>query len=197
MRIVSLNLVIIILMSTNLVQAEVTTQTQLDEINHSQLTPDSKYGSPLYSEKYLASNGHENSQVERRIVAYTRDVFIRDTSNPKLGKAYQDPSGVIWGSVLSKSMNQYDANNACKKIGARLPTVDEFRRLRVYLGGGSRGHYKPFTADGSEVIPGLSHQMFWTSSKEFNLLELDGKDKGDIGYHNRSRVSAVRCVAKS
>ncbi len=31
-------------------------------------------------------------------------VFVRDASIPALGEAYKDPSGLIWGSIVSTKM---------------------------------------------------------------------------------------------
>ncbi len=136
---------------------------------------------------------------EQRIVAYPRgstgEVFVRDTSHPKLGEAYRDSQGLIWGSVVSTSMNQNDAYKACKKIGARLPTLEEFKRLRNYLTDYGRVAFNK-TVDGKEVLPGFSNDYFWSSSTEFGVHgDAPVGRNGDIGYHHPHSVSAVRCVA--
>jgi hypothetical protein len=159
------------------------------------------------SKRDVAEVTHSNENVaadqdvegEQRIVGYakgsTGEVFVRDTTHPKLGEAYRDSKGLIWGSVISTSMNQYDAKKACEKIGARLPTLEEFKRLRNYLTDYGRVKFNT-TVDGKEVLPGFSNDYFWSSTAEFGIHgDAPGGYNGDIGYHRPHSVSAVRCVA--
>jgi hypothetical protein len=143
------------------------------------------------------NGGQRGTQGEERIVGYPRgstgQVFVRDTTYPKLGEAYRDSKGLIWGSVISNSMNQYDAKKACENIGARLPTLEEFKRLRNYLTDYGRVKFNT-TVDGKEVLPGFSNDYFWSSTTEFGVHG-DALVGRDIGYHRPYSVSAVRCVA--
>src|SRR5688572_17681015 len=64
-----------------------------------------------------------------------RHVFVRDTSNEKLGEAWRDESGMIWGDLVRQKngsiyINHYEATQYCKSIGATLPEVEDFVRLR-------------------------------------------------------------------
>ncbi len=155
----------------------------------------------------------ELSSVDSRKIASNADaIFIPDNSNDKLGEAYKDPSGLIWGNIVTKPvdtnrvfltrprsilMSQSDANKYCKDIGARLPTKEEFENLAKYLG---KGSYKPYLADGdTEYLPGLYGHWFWSSTD-------DGPDfpdyafmfNGSQGYtriYNRTNRISVRCVA--
>jgi len=104
-------------------------------------------------------------------VSSTGAVFTRDTTIPALGEAYKDPSGLIWGSIVTaqgrvNDMNQYDAEKYCKARGTRLPTREEFEQLAKYLGKGTANGYSPYLADGkTDILPGLSgHYQFWSSS---------------------------------
>ncbi len=102
-------------------------------------------------------------------VSNTGAVFTRDTSNPDLGEAYSDPSGIIWGSIVTVSpnntLNHYDALKYCRARRARLPTKEEFEQLAKYLGEGTAQRYSPFLADGkTDLLPGLSNHSFWSSS---------------------------------
>lgn len=69
--------------------------------------------------------------------AYT----FREMSDPELGEALRDPSGLIWGSVYRNAagelekMSHENANRFCRSIGADLPNSDDFTRLIVFLGG--------------------------------------------------------------
>lgn len=85
----------------------------------------------------------------------TGTILVRDNSRPELGEAWRDPSGLIWGEPLKAAdfhrykgeatvylsregflvANHEVATKACQDLGARLPTLEEFERLRDYLGG--------------------------------------------------------------
>lgn len=136
----------------------------------------------------------------------TGAIFTRDASNPALGEAYKDPSGLIWGSIVTaqgkiNTMNQYDADKYCKDGGARLPTREEFEQLAKYLGKGTARGYSPYLADGkTDLLPGLSNHWFWSSSVYPNLSDYAFYFYGYSGgvyYANRSYYpyDAVRCVA--
>jgi len=81
----------------------------------------------------------------------TGAVFTLDRSNPYLGEAWKDPSGLIWGDIARKrpaldyfcyevkegevcNMSHEAAITYCRIIGGRLPTVREFAQLGVYMG---------------------------------------------------------------
>ncbi len=143
------------------------------------------------------------AQEERRIVPSTGAVFTRDHSNSKLGLAYRDPSGLIWGSPSSVFMTQYDGKELCESIGARLPTREEFQSLAVYLGRDSSQGFSPFLADGkTEVLPGTVRKWFWSSSviaidsdQHDDAYTFYGED-GDLGHTYRGGNEAIRCVVK-
>ncbi len=125
-------------------------------------------------------------------VSITGAEFNRDTTIPSLGVAYRDPSGVIWGEIAVSDpatpvlgevyrdasgkwsikpgdpaieMNQAKAKGYCAH-GTRLPRVEEFNRLSKYLGLNSAKGYSPYMADGkTEILPGLSTHMFWSSTE--------------------------------
>ncbi len=140
-------------------------------------------------------------------------IFTRDTSNPALGEAYKDPSGLIWGSIVKSedwnaikgrsAINQYDVDTYCKANGARLPTEKEFELLAAYLGKYSEQGYSPFLADGkTDLLPGLSSYWFWSSSLNQNgpdiALLFNGSDGYMVNGVDRSITfiyGAGRCVA--
>ncbi len=123
--------------------------------------------------------------------------FNRDVSQPALGEAYRDPSGLIWGNIINR-MNQYDADKYCKAVGARLPTKSEFEQLAKYLGYRTSGGYNPYLADGrSDVLPGLSQYVFWSSSEGNNSpVQFEGQDGSDRGAR-LEELASVRCVQNS
>ena len=154
---------------------------------------------PAKQQKLTGVNGSQR-------VSITGAVFTRDTSNPALGEAYRDPSGLIWGSVVTtpqgkiEKMTQYDAEKYCKSIGAWLPTREEFEQLAEYLGQGTASAgYDPYLTDGkTEILPGLANRYFWSASVYslshiLSWVFLGGN--GYVDYYSRNNVMvAVRCV---
>ncbi len=144
----------------------------------------------------------------------TGAVFTRDTSNASLGEAWRDPDGLIWGDIVkedesvrymvhsSQHMKEFGrplpegtlgAKEYCKSIGARLPSKEEFIRLREYMGAQS-GTHEGYSA---QVLPNLSGYWFWSSSvDQFTLGEayrFEGRS-GEIYGTNRGHGGAVLCV---
>jgi len=135
--------------------------------------------------------------------------WTRDTSNAKLGEAWRDASGMIWGDIVKKDdgsprfMNHKDATDYCKSIGAELPSREDFIRLREYMGAKS-GSDEGYTA---QVLPNLTYtekgqvnsRYFWSSSvhpdHSYYAYDFGGRF-GYIGYYNRSfdNYYSVRCV---
>lgn len=156
-------------------------------------------------------------KAEQRATATNDNIFTRDTTNPGLGEAYRDPSGLIWGDVIkAQGMSQTDADIYCKcnsdyardKLGctskpdsARLPTREEFKQLAEYLDDGSAQRYSPLSADGrTDVIPGLSRHWFWTSStRRSDFPDVVYTFNGRYGYFDSSYRSSLlvtgRCVS--
>ena len=126
-------------------------------------------------------------------------VFTCDSSHPKLGEAWRDPDGLIWGDIVLKDdrtvhyMNHQDATNYCTSIGARLPSKEEFTSLREDMGA------RPGTKEGysAQVLPNLSDYWFWSSSvypsNAGYFYDFSGSN-GNINYYFRSNDNAVRCV---
>jgi hypothetical protein len=102
--------------------------------------------------------------------------FTHDSSVAALGDAWRDESGMIWGDIVRNSdgsiryMDQYDAVSYCQGIGAELPTLEDFARLRSYMGA-SVGSPSGYTL---QVLPNLYRteggspvsNYFWSSSFE-------------------------------
>ncbi len=139
------------------------------------------------------------------------DVFSRDTSKLKLGDAWRDPRGRIWGEMVqnddgsSRFMNHYDATEYCKSIGAELPSRDDFLRLREYLGAkpGIFGYegYEPGLPNLIYMEGGKSQsRYYWSSdivgSYTKNAYAFYGIN-GELKPRYRSLVdySSVRCVS--
>ncbi len=145
------------------------------------------------------------SEIQR--VSITGAVFTRDTSNPALGEAYKDPSGLIWGSVVKtregniKYMNEQDAEKYCRSIGAQLPTGEEFEQLAMYLGQGAGFDSSPYLADGkTEILPGLANHDFWSTSDHsyyrYSSWLFYGFGGSVDSYSHGNAAFAVRCVGR-
>ncbi len=137
-------------------------------------------------------------------------VFSLDPSHPALGEAYRDPQGLLWGDMVTYqttvwNMTQYEAQDYCASLGARLPTKEEFRQLSMDLGFKHTQGYSPYMQDGkTEVIPNLVGHWYWSSSIfPFNSDNAYGFS-GEEGYNDQMSFTgyifrevyhgAVRCV---
>lgn len=133
-------------------------------------------------------------------------VFKRDRSNPALGEAYKDPSGLVWGSFKmndNTAKTKLEAISFCRKKGARLPRSEEFDQLTKYLGKGSPGGYNPMTAPGpgsTVLFTGLTNGFFWgvqgRGPDEVYMNEIFFAGAGGfIETSNRNFYNWVVCVA--
>lgn len=151
--------------------------------------------------------------------------FIRDTRYPKLGEAYRDPSGVVWGNIAMAETQARTfrvtfvfAERFCESIGARLPTQKEALRLLSYLGTPHKEFKDTYVgrntlADGrTEIIPAFNEGYFWTSTMKRSLLSWRSNHYFGFGvnyyedglkvmhassYIDHLEYAEVRCVVKS
>jgi hypothetical protein len=136
-----------------------------------------------------------SSQPESRTTT-SGHVFTQVTNHPELGNSvWKDEGGLIWGDLLVKDngkaqyMDQHDAIEYCKKIGATLPREGQFEQLARDLGKGSESRYEP------EFMPNLAEHWFWSStvnSAGFSYGFQHGY--GAFDYGSRNHEYAVRCV---
>lgn len=138
-----------------------------------------------------------------QLISHTGSVFVRDRTKKELGDAWRDESGLIWGDVVPAEdlpdrpgmTHHSTAYRYCRSIGARLPTVADFIRLREYFGAKE-------TADPSQKPEGYQSQLFpnfqttkdWTGKLEVpyefwtdKALDIDGKilvEEKDLGTEN-------------
>ncbi len=152
---------------------------------------------------------------------YSGEKFVRDTSNPELGEAYKDPSGLIWGDApkvkqdgsygrvnfVVMSLKFEDADKYCKSIGARLPTREEYEALAKYLGRENEKSikgYAPALKDSlTEFLPNLSRDQFWTSTTKVATKPSSDIMKyvfwGNLGLNYSDYADSfygVRCVTQ-
>jgi len=170
----------------------------------------------------VSGNAHANpdqsTDPDKRTTNTGHD-FIRDTSHPKLGEAWRDPSGLIWGDIVknedgkvarmiqsSEYMKQIGkplpdgklgAEEYCKSIGARLPSIEEFTQLREYMGARS-GTNEGYSHHDDKILPNLRGYWFWSSSVNPYNTDNAYDFSGTNGYiYDDNRIinnDAVRCV---
>lgn len=151
----------------------------------------------------------------------TGHIFVRDTNFPKLGEAWRDPSGTVWGNMVTKDdgsprfMTHGDAADYCKSIGAQLPSRADYTRLGQYMGfrwvpvqGVLGGPAQLYTGFEPQVLPNLNYmengrvrtRYYWSSTllpqDESNVYYFSGNDGGTESYSSRGSAyySTVRCV---
>ncbi|MEK6773826.1 MAG: hypothetical protein AABY64_07790 [Bdellovibrionota bacterium] len=154
----------------------------------------------------VSSGVRESSQNSNHRTTRDGVIFTLDTSNIALGEAYRDPSGLIWGSIVTANgkinhMSQRDANKYCNAGNARLPTYEEFVQLAKYLGYGTAQGYSPYQADGkTDLLPGLSGYWFWSISFIPNADSSGYVFNGNTGVIDYGALvssgCAFRCVNK-
>lgn len=120
--------------------------------------------------------------------------FFRSKNFTKLGEAWTDPSGRIWGDAVRDEkgklvrMTQDDAISYCKGIGARLPSKQNWENLYRYTGA---RYVLPDQGDG-----------FWTSTIVRRPILGLGSPLGYAAFGGGSTVNSyssnttmgVRCV---
>ncbi len=134
-----------------------------------------------------------------------KNTFERDRSNPKLGEAWKDPKGVIWGDVVTnedespKLMTLGGAINYCHSIGAELPDEGHYLYLATSLGGGwhmydklnpkkalhedCNADYLPF------VLPNLIYENEKPEDRRFRFFWAQNGDAKQIEAEEKSRLS--------
>lgn len=148
--------------------------------------------------------------------------WTRDRKFPRLGEAWRDPTGTVWGDIVKTKkgipdlMTYPKAIEYCKSIGATLPAGYDFASLRVNMGAkktdepygpyfGPREGYTP------QVLPYLTYtdngethdRDFWASCDSVPDLEskspacyFRGKS-GRIDQEHPDSKNAVRCVVQA
>ncbi len=137
-------------------------------------------------------------------------VFTRDTSNPALGDAWRDESGMVWGDIIRNTdhyrsvleLNQSDAATHCENIGAQLPSREDFARLRGYMGTTTFSSNHLGSGYTPQVLPNHYRSanysyFFWTKAQHpyytRNNYAFDGLT-GNLPIFSRTFRRAVRCV---
>jgi hypothetical protein len=131
---------------------------------------------------------------------------------PGLGMALKAPDGLIWIKLLEKESlaNQgkvengiivdSDATRACVEVGGRLPTNDEFERLRKYFEQNSIGWMTDSgRMDFHRIFPGMKNKFFWSSSVHPGISDDYAFDfsggNGNMSSGFRWHIRAVTCVS--
>lgn len=158
--------------------------------------------------------GRVSAEPETRTTT-TGAVYTRDESMPALGEAWRDESGMIWGDIVKDRdgnvlpMNQYEAEEYCEKIGAELPTRDDFVRLRKSMGATSNDSAMESDGYSPQVLPHLGLDWWYWSSSIYDPFDPPFAAygffsfSGVISYAGRDKrhsystaVYVARCVGR-
>ena len=130
------------------------------------------------------------------------NIFTRDMSNPGLGEAWKDPSGMIWGDKMSiqyGGLNEHkEAKEICKLAGAKLPSKADFIRLNNYMGSVHGSNSEPGYR--AQALPNLADEYFLSSRRPHEYYSPFDSDKkyGDVplGTLRECEFYSVRCVTR-
>ncbi len=132
-------------------------------------------------------------------------LYKRMRKGTALGEAWRDSNYVVWGDVRNDGSNvivtnQAQAEEYCISLGAKLPSAEDFVRLKIGMGASHQnptimGDYRP------QILPNLNVQFsVWTST----VKELDNGEKeaitfqGMMGRFDQRNVqynqAGVRCI---
>jgi len=104
--------------------------------------------------------------------------FTRITDRPKLGEAWKDPSGLIWGDLVVSSngkgiyMKHKEAEAYCQSIGARLPSSADYDHLSKFFYWGRKNLQSDFADSNGfkqTILPHLDFidnggRLYWSST---------------------------------
>ncbi len=136
--------------------------------------------------------------------------FVRDRTNPQLGEAWRDSSGMIWGDMTERNQDSegfctenrnreqchlsYSAAKAyCDSIDAKLPTLADMVRFKGYMGEDHMG-YEP------QILPNLdvNDSSFWLEDTSSHSAAFFIGRYGTIFYRFQIYTDlGVRCVVDS
>ena len=90
-----------------------------------------------------------------------------DGTYPSMTEAWRDPDGRVWAFQFKEGLDRYvDAVQFCSSYGLRLPTEQEYDRLRGEMGYGTPAGYSPqaFILYAQINYPNAGSNYFWTST---------------------------------
>lgn len=152
--------------------------------------------------------------VTKKSIGYKKieHIFILDQSMPVLGEAWKDETAMIWGDIIRNAdnsiryFNHKEAILYCEKLGAKLPSEEDFSRLREYMGA------KPDLYEGytPQVLPNLFRKngdkilsnFFWASNNDwfhYHLAYVFGGKLGGFAMANElfdDDFTSARCVVQ-
>ena len=157
------------------------------------------------------------NQAKTRLADLAKTSLYISTSGPKykrmekqtkLGEAWRDSAYLVWGDVYHKNndviqVNFQQAQEYCKNIGAKLPTAEDFVRLKISMGA-SHTDVKKKGDYSAQILPNLNvFFSVWTSTSK---TLPDGRKQavlfqGMMGRFEEKDVNSkgvgVRCVMKA
>lgn len=151
-------------------------------------------------EKFINENLEAKATTMGAIFTRRTDLEVQADFKIKFpGEIWQEPgNGLLWFDTAPDEMTWEDAMKYCKDRGARLPSREDYIRLREWMGA------KKGTADAqipegykAQVLPHFNDRRFFSSSGTSNsevAAFINGNDGGVYWVYKSGRRS-VRCVS--
>lgn len=168
----------------------------------------------LDDQSHADGSGTLNLQVGEKFTTSTGAIFER-VERTGFGSAWKAPNGTIWSETLEGKFQNLDldgtqsingiiqksaATEACKAIGGRLPTAEDFKQLVSYFEFDAEKNQ--LTKKGAYQFQGVfpwSKYLFWTSSSVSAQMAHDFFHPTGIISANASGQRnwdlPVRCIA--
>ncbi len=112
--------------------------------------------------------------------------------------------GEVWGPIArnadtsSPKMTHPEAIAYCHSLGQRLPTIEDFEKLRYHLRTNPSSYAYPYSYN-AEAVPDLRENSFWASDRSpiqtHNPLGWFHGRTGRTFMTNGTHTMSVRCVS--
>ena len=150
--------------------------------------------------------------IDLRFEQTSTGAIFEPNDHPTMGRSVQDPSGMIWSERLpDKFKNEgpfqngivtdSEAVRACSKIGGRLPTREDYEKLRGYFELNEKDHMtRQGASDFHRIFPDMvANTQFWSSSvspdNSNHANVFFGFSGTVLHYSDRNDVKDVLCVS--
>lgn len=155
----------------------------------------------------LISLSGQNGFAADSYTTSTGAVFTHINGPENFGSAWRDPSGTLWSSNQGHAMNlerangfpQISADALCKKIDGKVPTLEDYLRLKTYFETNDKGL---FTSRGQQdfyaIFPDSYNETFWSRTMVpppiAEILYAAFFSNGSTNYLYANADLSVRCA---
>lgn len=152
--------------------------------------------------RFIENNFSKKSDQRITIAGFA---FKRNTTWHKLGEAWEDPKGIVWGDIVKfpetgrpHFMTQNEAIRYCQNIGAELPKAEDFDFKSYFYSSDHPFHYVP------QVLPNINQIIMWTASEDIDSNKIYfGGSYGELltedpgGEGGGTGKSMFRCIIRT